>query len=156
MFIFIFVFMCTLMLMLMFFVLCCVYVVLYCDVLCCAMLWASCQIRKIAVAHAPGMPGTFSPPPRVSDPDMHHGTCVTHVPWCMPGLLTSIFLLKSVAGENVPGIPGACATCNFTYLVRGPCYAMLCYVTLRFVTLCYVSGESQCTHDCWTVRHAIF
>ena len=23
-------------------------------------------------------------------------------------------------GENVPGIPGACATRNFTYLVRGP------------------------------------
>ena len=23
-------------------------------------------------------------------------------------------------GGNVPGIPGACATCNFTYLVRGP------------------------------------
>ena len=21
------------------------------------------------------------------DPDMHHGTCVTHVPWCMPGLI---------------------------------------------------------------------
>ena len=38
---------------------------------------------KLRVAHAPGMPGTFSPPPRVSDPDMHHGTCVTHVPWCM-------------------------------------------------------------------------
>ena len=35
---------------------------------------------KLRVAHAPGMPGTFSPPPRVSDPDMHHGTCVTHVP----------------------------------------------------------------------------
>ena len=43
-------------------------------------LWASCQIRKIAGAHAPGMPGTFSPSPQVSDPDMHHGTCVTHVP----------------------------------------------------------------------------
>ena len=41
--------------------------------------WASCKIRKIAGAHAPGMPGTFSPPPRVSDPDMHHGTYVTHV-----------------------------------------------------------------------------
>ena len=27
------------------------------------------------------MPGTFSPPPRVSDPDMHHGTCMTCVPW---------------------------------------------------------------------------
>ena len=36
--------------------------------------WASCQIRNIAGAHAPGMPGTFSPSPQVSDPDMHHGT----------------------------------------------------------------------------------
>ena len=54
--------------------------------------WASCQIRKLRVAHAPRMPGTFSPPPRVSDPDMHHGTCVAHVPWCMPGSLTSSFL----------------------------------------------------------------
>ena len=34
-------------------------------------------------------PGTFSPPTWVSDPDMHHGTCVTHVPWCMSGSLTS-------------------------------------------------------------------
>ena len=42
------------------------------------------------VAHALGMPGTFSPAPqRVSDPDMNHGMCVTHVPWCMPGSLTS-------------------------------------------------------------------
>ena len=47
---------------------------------------------KSRVAHAPGMPGTFSPPPRVSDPDMHHGTWMTHVPWCMPGSLTSGFL----------------------------------------------------------------
>ena len=47
---------------------------------------------KLRVAHAPGMPGTFSPPPRVSDPDMHHGTCVKHVPWCIPGSLTSDFL----------------------------------------------------------------
>ena len=36
-----------------------------------------------------GMPGTFSLPPEASDPYMHHGTCVTHVPWCMPGSLTS-------------------------------------------------------------------
>ena len=27
---------------------------------------------------------------RVNNPDMHHGTCVTHVPGCMPGLLTSV------------------------------------------------------------------
>ena len=53
--------------------------------------------------------------PLVSDPGMHHSTCVTHVPWCMSGLLTGR------GGENVPGIPGACANHNFTYLVRGPC-----------------------------------
>ena len=45
--------------------------------------------------------------PLVSDPDMHHGTC-------MSGSLTR------GGGENVPDIPGACATRNFAYLVRGP------------------------------------
>ena len=44
---------------------------------------------KLRVAHALGIQGTFSPPPQVNDPDMHHGTCVTHVPWCMPGSLIS-------------------------------------------------------------------
>ena len=73
----------------------------------------------LRVAHAPGMPGTFSPPPWVSDPDMHHGTCVMHVSWCMPGSLTSGFLWSRWR-ENVPGIPSACATSNFTYLERGP------------------------------------
>ena len=43
---------------------------------------------KLRVAHAPGMTGTFSPPPRISDSNMHRGTFVTHVPWCMPGSLT--------------------------------------------------------------------
>ena len=43
---------------------------------------------KLRVVHAPRMPGTFSPPPWVSDPYMHHGTCVTHVPWCVPRSLT--------------------------------------------------------------------
>ena len=50
--------------------------------------------------------------PLVSDPGMHHGTYVTHVPWCMSGSLTQC------GGENDPG---ACATRNFTYLARGPC-----------------------------------
>ena len=40
---------------------------------------------KLRVVYAPGMPGTFSPPPLISDHDMHHGTCITHVPWCMSG-----------------------------------------------------------------------
>ena len=52
--------------------------------------------------------------PLVSGPGMHLGTCVTHVPWCLSGSLTR------GGGENVPGIPGACATRNFTYLQRGP------------------------------------
>ena len=47
----------------------------------------------------------------VSDPGMHHGTCVTHVPRCMSGSLAR------GGGKNVPG---ACATRNFTYLTRGP------------------------------------
>ena len=55
---------------------------------------------KLRVAHAPGMPGTFSPPPLVSDPDMHHGRCVTHVPWCMPGSLTSGFLWSRCRGKR--------------------------------------------------------
>ena len=40
--------------------------------------------------------------PQVSDPGMHHGTCVTHVPWCMPGSLIRD------GRENVPGFPGEC------------------------------------------------
>ena len=55
---------------------------------------------KLRVAHAPGMPGRFAPPPRVSDPDMHHGTCVTHVPWCMSGSLTSGFLWSRWHGKH--------------------------------------------------------
>ena len=34
-----------------------------------------------------------------SDHGMHHGMCVTHVPWCMSGSLTRR------SRENVPGIP---------------------------------------------------
>ena len=71
--------------------------------------WASYQIRKIAGCACAGNAGNVSPrrrfqrKPLVSDPAMHHGTCVTHVPWCMSGSLTC------GDGENVPGIPGACA-----------------------------------------------
>ena len=38
-------------------------------------------IRKLGVAHAPGMPGTFSPPRQVCDPDMHHGTLTSGFLW---------------------------------------------------------------------------
>ena len=55
---------------------------------------------KLRIAHAPGMPGTFFPPPWVSDPDMHHGTCVTHVSRCMPGSLTNGFFWSRWRGKR--------------------------------------------------------
>ena len=85
----------------------CVFSTLDCKL--CSVPWASYQIRKIAGCACAGNAGNVSPHRRlqrkllVSDPGMHHGTCVTHVPWCMSGSLTCS------GGENVPGIPGACA-----------------------------------------------
>ena len=58
------------------------------------------RYAKLRVAHAPGMPGMFSPSPRVSDPSMHHGTCVTHVPWCMPGSLANGVLWSRWRGKR--------------------------------------------------------
>ena len=55
---------------------------------------------KLRVAHAPGMPGTFSPPLRVSDPDMHYGTCVMHA-----GIANWRFPLKSDTGKKFPAFP---------------------------------------------------
>ena len=66
--------------------------------------WDSYQIRKIAGLAYVENAGNISPPPLVSDPSMHHGTCVTHVPWRMSGSLTCH------DGKEVHSIPGACAT----------------------------------------------
>ena len=46
------------------------------------------------------MPGTFSPPPRVSDSDMHHGTCMAYMPWCMSGSLINGFLWSRWWGKR--------------------------------------------------------
>ena len=62
--------------------------------------WTSYQKRKIAGCSCTGNAGNVSPPQRVSDPDMHHGTCVTHVPWCMPGSLTSDFRWSRWRGKR--------------------------------------------------------
>ena len=51
------------------------------------------------------MPGSFSPAPQVGNPDMHHGTCVTHAPWCMPGSLTSSFLWSRWRRKTFPAFP---------------------------------------------------
>ena len=73
------------------------------------LAWASYQIRNIAGCACAGNAKSVFPrhrlqrKPLVSDLAMHHDTCVTHVPWCMAGSLAS------GGGENVHGIPGACA-----------------------------------------------
>ena len=75
----------------------------------CMLSWASCLIRKIVGCACTGNAGKVFPrrrlqrKPLVSDPCVHHGTCVTHVPWCMSGSLARR------TGVNVPSIPGACA-----------------------------------------------
>ena len=73
---------------------------------------------KLRVVSAPAMPGTFFPPPQVSDSDMHHDTCVTHVPWCMPGSLTSGFLWSRWRGKRSRH-SRRMRDPQFTYLVRG-------------------------------------
>ena len=86
------------------------------------------RIRKIAGCACTGSAGkVFSYywlqwKPLVSDSGMHHDTCVMHVPWCMSGSLTR------GGRENVPDIPGACATRNCTYLARGPLLADRCFL----------------------------
>ena len=58
------------------------------------------RYAKSRNAHAPGMPETFSPPLQVNDPDMHHDTCVTHVPWWMTGSLTGSILWSWWRGKS--------------------------------------------------------
>ena len=58
------------------------------------------RYAKLRVSHASGIPGTFSPPPQISDPGMHHDACVTHVPWCMPESLISGFLWSRWRGKR--------------------------------------------------------
>ena len=85
---------------------------------------ASYQIGKIADCACAGNAGNVFPATKfkrkslVSDPGMYHGTCVTHVPWCMTGSITH------AGGKIVPGIPGACAKPNFTNLVREPWHTL--------------------------------
>ena len=85
--------------------------------------------------------------PLVSDLGIHHGTCVTHVPWCMSGSPTC------GGGESVPGIPSACANRNFLYLARGPWkYYSICIqpwaVCLLAIVFCL--HWEQCINLCWT------
>ena len=88
--------------------------------------WASCRVCKIVghICDAPGMSWTFSPPRRVFGPDMHYGTCVTHVSWCMPGSITSGFLWSRWRGKRSQHSMRM-RNLQFRYLVRGPLMIIL-------------------------------
>ena len=90
--------------------------------------WESCQIYKIAGCACAGNAGNvFFPPQRVSVPNMHHGTCVTYVPWCMPGSLTSDFVWSRWRGKRS----------RHTRCMRNPQF--------------YVSGMRPILHTCRTM-----
>ena len=67
---------------------------------------------KLRFVHAPGITGTFSPPPNVSDPDLHHGTCM-HV----HGIANLQFYMNLVAGVSFPDFP---AHMQPQFYVSGP------------------------------------
>ena len=63
----------------------------------------------------PVFPATAGKQSRHASRHVRHARAVMHA-----GIVNSRFPLNSASGENVPGIPGACATRNVTYPVRGP------------------------------------
>ena len=81
--------------------------------------WASYQIRKIAGCASPGNAGNVFP--------RHRGlvipTCITPRAWrtCRDAWRDRYLMVSFEVsdGGNAPGIPGAYANSNFTYLARG-------------------------------------
>ena len=100
----------------------------------CEVLWTSCQIRKSAGCACAGNTGNVFP--------VHRGfaipTCITTRASrtcrdaCRDRLPVVSFEVGG--GKNVPGIPGAWATRNFTYLVRGPWTSQLAGISLSVAT----------------------
>ena len=83
--------------------------------------------------------------PLVNHPSMHHmrhARAVMHV-----GVANQWWR------ENVPGIPGACATRNFIYLARGPwkgfCHPYYYTVTNSFGVCCLKCRALICTYETW-------
>ena len=101
------------------------------------VVWASYQVRKIVDCACAGIAGKVFPATNFKGNrglaiDMHHGTCVTHMLWCMSGSVTR--------GGEKNSIPGACATCNFVYMARVP----LCNIMQRMFSLCRLRSFEQC------------
>ena len=105
--------------------------------------WASYQIHRIAgCACARNAMNVFRAQ-RVSDPDMHHGTCVILVLWCMSGSLTGGFLWSRWRGKR---FRHSRRMRNPQFYVSGKRPAKYeislrrCAVALLFLTLCRGTG----------------
>ena len=92
---------------------------------------ASYQIREIADCACAGNAGNVFPQPPVSDLDMHHGTCVTDVSWCMSGSLTRS------GGQMFPAFP-AHAHPQFYVSGKRPTKqnSYICYVFFHWLRPC--------------------
>ena len=64
------------------------------------------------------------------------------------GIANSRFPLNLAAGGNVPGIPGACATRNYTYLVRGPrcMFNEMCIKNIFMIIIDYITHRDRMAH----------
>ena len=77
--------------------------------------WASCQISKIAGCACARNAGNVFPATDWLAIPRAWRTCRDACRDRQPAVSFEVG-----GGENVPGIPGTCATRNFTYLIRGP------------------------------------
>ena len=108
--------------------------------------WASYKIRDIAGCACAGNAGNVFHRRRLqrkaldSDSGMHHGTCVTHVSWCMSGSLAS------GGGENVPGIPGACAPAIFRIWQEAHSITLATIKMHHFRVICVEKGDIMSYH----------
>ena len=86
--------------------------------------WASCQIHKITRCACAGNAGTVPQNRESAIPK-----CIMARTWhtcrdaCRDRWLADSF--EAVGEENVPGVPGACTTHNFTYPLRDPRASLL-------------------------------
>ena len=75
--------------------------------------------------------------PLISDPDMHQGTPITHVPWCMPGSLTR------GGGETFPAFL-AHAQPVIRYLVRVPLWGAVSFLHRDYLPSVWICLFSYC------------
>ena len=112
---------------------------------------------QLRVAHAPGMPGTFSPSPRVSDPDKHHARAVMH-----SGIANQQFPLKSMAGKTIPTFPAHAQPAIIRIWQEAHAVIMYCHSStgstslLSFLIDAKSSSHLDITAAYLTIKHHIW